>query len=134
MRLSVMVAILGGLTVVRWACPLRLAVVAGDSMTPTLKSGQVVLIDQACYQSQPVLPDDVVALRVDGEVIIKRVMWVGEWGRRREAVLVKGDADSISWDSRQFGAVPMESIVGRVIGFAGGGRTPQVAKAEGRHG
>jgi signal peptidase I len=141
MRLGAMVAVLGGLIAVKWACPLQLAVVSGDSMAPTLRNGQLVLIDRAYYQSQPVLPDEVVALRMDGEVIIKRVTWVGQWRHWRSgggsggAVLVRGDAPEISWDSRSFGPVSTESIIGRVIGFAVGERpNPQVARAEGRSG
>lgn len=143
MRLTVLLALLVGFTVVLWACPLRLAIVTGQSMAPTLKSGQVVLIDRAYHRSHPIAPGDVVALTVGDQLIVKRVWSVGDCGPAGlpptappGTVLVLGDADHISWDSRDFGPVPEERIFGRVIGWFGPpqARTAYVAKASGGDG
>lgn len=143
MRLTVLLALLVGFTVVLWVCPLRLAVVTGQSMAPTLKSGQLVLIDRAYHRSQPIASGDVVALTVDGQLIVKRVWSVGDYGRPGFSptappgtVFVLGDARHISWDSRDFGPVPRERILGRVIGWFGPppARTAHMAKADGRDG
>jgi type IV secretory pathway protease TraF len=85
----------------------------------------------------------VVALQVGDEVMVKRVRWVadahGRMGRGmpvRNAVYVLGDASRISWDSRQFGPVPEEAILGRVIALFETSPSPaaNVAKAESRRG
>jgi signal peptidase I len=127
MRLGILVVVLIGLLVILWACPLRLAMVAGRSMTPALKSGQLVLIDKGFYHSHPVAPGDVVALTVDHQLIVKRVRRVNSLaslaprprGGSQGLVFVTGDAADISWDSRSFGPVPEKTIVGRVIGWFG---------------
>jgi len=143
MRLTILLAVLLGLTVVLWVCPLRLAVVTGQSMAPTLKSGQLVLIDRAYDRSQPITSGDVVALTVEDQVIVKRVRSVGEYGRPGFAstappgtVFVLGDASQISWDSRDFGPVPTDRILGRVIGWfePPPARTARIAKASGGDG
>jgi signal peptidase I len=143
MRLTILLAVLLGLMVVLWVCPLRLAVVTGQSMAPTLKSGQLVLIDRAYDRSQPITSGDVVALTVEDQVIVKRVRSVADYGRPGFAstappgtVFVLGDASQISWDSRDFGPVPTDRILGRVIGWFGPppARTTHMAKATGGDG
>jgi signal peptidase I len=63
----------------------KLVVVSGDSMLPTLKSGDLLLVDKRAYEQ--VEPDrgDIVVARHAGELIVKRVV-----GLSGEEVEVKG--------------------------------------------
>lgn len=144
--------------VVVLACvsPVRPGVVAGNSMTPSLRSGQMFLMSEVSPRTQ-LARGDVVVLAHDGERLVKRiagvageVLWGIDWkepdgnpdllltedqveeakeflSRHPEVgevvavevpaghVFVVGDAVSWSWDSRQFGAVPLDEVIGRVI-------------------
>jgi signal peptidase I len=51
----------------------RMGVVRGQSMTPTYADGQVVLVSRRHSYSPPLRHNDVVLLRKDRDVIIKRV-------------------------------------------------------------
>ena len=51
----------------------RMGVVRGESMTPTYTDGQVVLVSRRHSFSPPLRHNDVVLLRKDHDVIIKRV-------------------------------------------------------------
>ena len=51
----------------------RMGVVRGESMTPTYVDGQVVLVSRRHSYSPPLRHNDVVLLRKDRDVIIKRV-------------------------------------------------------------
>ncbi len=136
--------------------PVRLGVVCGESMSPTLHSGQVFLMRRARRHWRP-KRGDIVVLNMQGETEIKRVYAVGgdtirgiDWPetegrpdyiadghyaskiprviRRRPAigrlvtvtvpagyVFVLGDARNRSYDSRQFGPVPLRAVSGRLI-------------------
>ncbi|MDX2064480.1 MAG: signal peptidase I [Fimbriimonadaceae bacterium] len=124
------------------AQPYRTVVVAGDSMAPTFQDGQWVLMDKR--DRDQVSRGDVVVLKANGERFIKRVAYVeGEqyfqWWDGRELidmpygmparkrthnirvrtvpegyVYVLGDNVAHSEDSRDFGPVPVASIVGVV--------------------
>jgi len=136
-------------------CPLRLGVVCGTSMEPTFRSGQPILIDRGYYRRHAVRRGDVVLLRHDGQMLIKRIFAVAgdafhvmifpddagvtrflihpdELSRLRRSyrrstdlrfsrmrvpegrIYVLGDNSNASIDSRDFGMIPLTSIVGRV--------------------
>jgi len=87
--------------------------VVGNSMLPLLKPGEEVLIDPAINQTQsPQIGDLVVAQhpREDNLQLIKRVSFISEEGR----FFLIGDNPEESTDSRSFGSVGLEQIVGRV--------------------
>jgi signal peptidase I len=148
-------AFLGAVGLFHMLCPRQIGVVSGASMEPSFRSHQVILIDRQYYQSHPVRRGDVVILRQDDTVLIKRVyalggdtFWTmfnaddGELFRdivepsrlpriRRVMPLlpsyrltkltvppgkiyVVGDNTNASVDSRQFGAVPLTAVLGRV--------------------
>lgn len=87
--------------------------VAGNSMLPLLKPGEEVLIDPNSYQRKlPKIGEIVVANHPQqpGLQIIKRVQLVTEEGN----CFLEGDNVKESTDSRQFGLVDRENIIGRV--------------------
>ncbi|MGA9044299.1 MAG: nickel-type superoxide dismutase maturation protease [Thermoplasmata archaeon] len=89
-------------------------VVRDDSMRPTLRPGDRLLVDRRAYRDRPPRVGDVVVL-VDPEDahrwLVKRVSQVDPSG---VSVEVRGDATEMARDSRRFGPVPMRSVVGRV--------------------
>lgn len=85
------------------------AAVAGDSMLPSLRDGDLVLVGR----SARCRPGDVIAVRdprLPSRVVVKRAVrrQPGGW----EAL---GDNPGASTDSRTFGPVPVDLVVGRVL-------------------
>jgi signal peptidase I len=113
----------------------RTVVVDGRSMEPTFHSGQRVLASQAYWLVGGIRDRDVVVVKVEGGTgyIIKRVYKQGgeivdwenvpeEWsllnGEYRVPagqLYVLGDNREVSEDSRQFGAIPLEKVIGKII-------------------
>jgi nickel-type superoxide dismutase maturation protease len=82
-------------------------------MSPLLQPGDEVLIDPRAYRYQAPRPGDVVVVRHPYRTdvrLIKRVAAILEDGRCR----LEGDNPAESTDSRAFGSVSAEHIVGRV--------------------
>ena len=126
----------------------RLAIVHGPSMKPTIEDGSVVLVWQLPYI---VKPGDIVILSSDtpfGTNVVKRVVAIGgqalsidgnsiyldenlihepylyesDWGVDNSIVEVPagfvfllGDNRNASKDSRDFGCIPEDSIMGKVL-------------------
>lgn len=87
--------------------------VAGNSMLPLLKPGEEVLINPITDQNwQPQIGDIVVAQhpRQKNLQLIKRVSSVLE----DSSYFLEGDNPGESTDSRQFGSVKREHLIGRV--------------------
>jgi nickel-type superoxide dismutase maturation protease len=87
----------------------RRVVVAGPSMLPAFRPGDRLVV----VPVGRLAPGDVVALvdPVDaGRLLVKRVRLVAG-----DTVDVRGDNEAASTDSRDFGAVPATSLVGRVV-------------------
>ncbi len=85
--------------------------VEGDSMRPTLRPGDYLLVSRLARVGRSPAPGDVVVLRDpqrQGMTLVKRVE-AAEAGR----YFVRGDNDAASRDSRAFGPVRREGIVGR---------------------
>ena len=94
----------------------RRVVVAGDSMALTLLDGDrlVVLARPWGTPARPAV-GDIVAVkdpRRPDRVLVKRVASVE---RPHGTVVVLGDSPDASTDSRHFGAVPIGSLIGRVV-------------------
>ncbi|MFV2063889.1 MAG: nickel-type superoxide dismutase maturation protease [Chloroflexota bacterium] len=88
------------------------ATVVGDSMEPTLRAGEWLLVDPDGYSRRmPVAGDLVLAAdpRVPARLLIKRVAQVDPDGWLRLA----GDAPDASTDSRTFGSVDPATVEGR---------------------
>lgn len=87
--------------------------VTGASMLPLLEPGQEVLIDRRAYRREPPQPGDIVVAQHPYQPdlkIIKRVTAVSTDGR----YFLQGDNPQESSDSRSFGAVSPQLILGRV--------------------
>ena len=82
----------------------------GKSMNPTLKDGEVVLVDRA---AKIAVGDIVVAKNPSEPVgeIVKRIEQINERGH----YFLIGDNPQDSNDSRHFGAVTREYIKGKVV-------------------
>lgn len=120
----------------------RLASVHGDSMLPTYKDGQLVLVNRLPGYSSRLSRGDVVLVRANNDILIKRVYRLpGETISRAEAwrfggvkeyfepthnldvplrvpngfIVVLGDNAAVSDDSRNFGPVALTEIVGKVM-------------------
>lgn len=65
--------VLGALGLLHLLCPFQIGVVSGASMEPSFRSGQVILIDRRYYRGHQVHRGDVVILKQDGAILIKRV-------------------------------------------------------------
>lgn len=87
-----------------------------DSMLPALKNGDFVLTNNwtpLCLRLNgevPVKIGNIVIAKINGKHVIKRVASTSVTG-----VFLKGDNQSVSLDSRIFGEVPYENIVGVVF-------------------
>ena len=92
-----------------WLCRTRIRIgVEGMSMEPTLQQGTVVLVQR----SVSVNIDDIVLCRhpyKSDTQILKRVTET-----RDDGVFLLGDNPIASTDSRSFGVVPWQHIIGRV--------------------
>ncbi|MBI4017632.1 MAG: nickel-type superoxide dismutase maturation protease [Candidatus Aenigmarchaeota archaeon] len=87
---------------------LKLAVVSGNSMEPTLREGQKILISKIGTPKK----GDIVVLKhpYKNINIVKRVAAANESG-----YLVEGDNTGESTDSRHYGTIGKENLVGKVL-------------------
>lgn len=84
--------------------------VEGDSMLPTLKAGDRVLVNTRA----PLNPGDIVLAKhpfKSSLQIIKRLLSIDPAGR----MFLSGDNASASSDSRIFGAVTQKHLIGKVV-------------------
>jgi len=110
--------------------------VSGISMAKTLKNGQRVLVSKAYWLVGSIKDQDIVVIK-DPEGpgdIIKRVIWMageevdvdhrpegiplnpnGKYIVPEDCIYVMGDNRPMSEDSRKFGPVSTDKIVGKVI-------------------
>lgn len=80
--------------------------VVGDSMVPTLRPSQIVLLRQVVV----VRPGDIVMFSHRGVEKVKRVAKV-----TNDTLYMLGDNPTRSTDSRQFGVIPSQAVCGRVV-------------------
>lgn len=111
--------------------------VSGESMEPTLRNGQRVLVSHAYNLVGEIRKNDIVVLKGKnpGEFLIKRVHAMGgelvDWlnvpsnwpidgGKFRVPegeIYVVGDNYLVSEDSRRYGPFPMSDVIGKVVVF-----------------
>ncbi len=148
-------ALATGLAATYLFVPYRLGVVCGDSMDPSMRNGQVYLINQNKQENESAKAGDVVVFKRDGAQYIKRVLaapgdsiylmrqegaddfLVMDWqysflksAQTRKAFntgkmvkrtvppghyFVVGDNLDHSTDSRSFGPIATESVIGKLV-------------------
>ncbi len=82
-------------------------------MRPSLEPGDWLLVDPEAYASVAPAVGELVLVpdpRVPSRLLVKRVAEVHDGGR---ALIVKGDAQDASTDSRAFGSVDTSAVEGR---------------------
>jgi signal peptidase I len=93
--------------------PFRRFRVEDESMRPTLEPGDYVLVNRWAYRTRAPARGDLVVVR-DPEAperfLVKRVSAADDPSH----IDVGGDNDRVSRDSRVFGPVPLEKVVGKV--------------------
>lgn len=108
--------------------------VQGNSMAPTFDDGSHLLASSAYWLVGPIRKGDIVVVSDDnGGAIIKRVYrmagekvdWLnvpedynmsdGEYVVPNQSLYVLGDNREVSEDSRRFGPVPYDRIIGKVV-------------------
>ena len=88
-------------------------VVRDESMRPTLRPGDRLWVDRRAYRYRVPRPGDLVVLRDPADSarwLVKRVAAVGPDGR----LTVASDDPSVGRDSRAFGPIAPDAVVGRV--------------------
>lgn len=83
--------------------------VVGHSMEPTLKQNQIVIVSSIPYLFRKPKIGDIVVLKRQ-KYIIKRIAAI-----KKEQVFVVGDNKKESRDSREFGWIKKDRILGKVI-------------------
>lgn len=86
--------------------------ISGNSMAPTLSSGEIILVNRLAYLFTNPKSSDVVAVRDprDNKILIKRIT-----KKERTKYFVQGDNKLASTDSRVFGWIEKRDIIGQVI-------------------
>ena len=79
-------------------------------MYPTLHPGQDVLSFNWAYLGKKPKVGDIVVIKKDGKELVKRIQSMD--GRH---MFVMGDNQEKSTDSRDFGAINLDQIVGKVV-------------------
>ncbi len=91
--------------------------VPSASMYPALKPGQFILIDSWAYGDKHPAPGDVVVFRhVDTDkTLVKRIAnWPDGKLQQNNLLYLLGDNANHSRDSRMFGGVKLDDIIGQV--------------------
>lgn len=81
--------------------------VSGNSMFPTLRPGQDVLSINWFVSPKK---GDILVIKQDGKEMVKRVQKVDG-----SKVFVIGDNEQKSTDSRHFGSITLDQIVGKIV-------------------
>jgi nickel-type superoxide dismutase maturation protease len=81
----------------------RMAVVSGLSMIPTLAPGERLLV----RLDGPIVLGDIVVFERPNQFDIKRILRI-----EADGVFVQGDNDQVSTDSRTYGLIPHDNVIG----------------------
>ena len=89
--------------------PLKLMRIHGNSMIPYIKPKDYILIWKFGFRIK-IKIDDVIVFRKDNTVMIKRVFEINE-----NEIFVMGDNKRESTDSRLYGSISYDMVIGKVI-------------------
>ncbi len=92
--------------------PLQRFTVFGDSMLPTLRPEQDVLCFNWAYIFSKPKTGDIVVIKVNGKEMVKRIQTSVD-----RHIFVIGDNKRESTDSRKFGPISVDKIIGKVIWY-----------------
>ena len=111
---SIIVAICLVLFIKHFIVDIRM--VSSDSMSPTLKKGELVVISKLAYNIfgfdyKQHLPNDIVIFNKDNELLVKRISYISH----EDSLFVVGDNIENSNDSRSFGLVSKDKVIGKAI-------------------
>lgn len=81
----------------------RMAVVSGVSMIPTLAPGERLLV----RLDGPIVIGDIVVFQRANQFDVKRILRI-----EVEGLFVQGDSDQVSTDSRAYGLIPHDNLIG----------------------
>jgi phage repressor protein C with HTH and peptisase S24 domain len=81
----------------------QMAVVSGLSMIPTLAPGERILV----RLDGPIVLGDIAVFERAGQFEVKRIIRI-----ESEGIFVQGDNDLVSTDSRTYGLIPHEDVIG----------------------
>jgi len=101
--------------------------IPSESMSPTLQTSDVVLIDTWAYKNQPALTYDIIIVKrtATSMVLAKRLQKTRNHNEKIELFIV-GDNQNNSIDSRRFGWITDDYLIGKVqfvwFSFTEGGR------------
>lgn len=102
----------------------------GHSMEPSIKSGTVLIVNRCSYGlrlpfsfngngqkylirwAEPKMGEVVVFYTPAGELAVKRCAQLTQW----DSFYAEGDNSNASYDSRSYGPVPFDNIIGKVLG------------------
>jgi signal peptidase I len=83
----------------------QMAVVSGLSMIPTLAPGERLLV----LTNGPVVLGDIVVFKRADQFDVKRVLHI-----ETDGIFAQGDNDLVSTDSRSYGLIPFDDVLGTV--------------------
>lgn len=89
-------------------------VINGHSMEPTIKENQTVIVSAIPYLLRTPKINDIIAIEspVEEKILIKRITKMNH-----NNYFVAGDNQSDSTDSRKFGMIGRDQIIGKVIAY-----------------
>lgn len=96
------------------ASSVRLYGVAGASMQPAIRPGQVIVVNRLAFRIRSPKRGDVVVAQHPAQpdlIVVKRL--TGDNGDGR--YILRGDNSDRSLDSRHYGAISPRQILGRVV-------------------
>jgi nickel-type superoxide dismutase maturation protease len=84
--------------------------IIGHSMEPQIRNNETVLVSSFFYWFEKPQIGDIVAFRADREIFVKRVTKI-----KNNEYFLEGDNKQDSLDSRKFGLISKEKIIGKVF-------------------
>lgn len=88
--------------------------ISGHSMEPHILSGKSVFVSSIPYFFIKPKVGDVIAIKNNGKVLIKRISKIN-FQKGKSKYFVKGDNVSDSLDSRVFGWIDVNKIMGKIV-------------------